>query len=59
MGMCVGFIVLCCEWCHITTYIMVCLLAGADVVSGGHCVVLCVVALSKPLVKKCRTVEAL
>jgi len=30
---------------------MVCLLAGADVVSGGRCVVLCVVALSKRLVK--------
>ena len=57
--MCVGFIVLCCEWCHITTYIMVCLLAGADVVSRGRCVDLCVVALSKPLVKKRRTVEAL
>ena len=40
-------------------YIMVCLLAGADVVSGGRCVALCVVALSKPLVKKCHTVEAL
>ena len=38
---------------------MVCLLAGADVVSGGRCMVLCVVALSKPLVKKCHTVEAL
>jgi len=59
MGMCIGSIVQCYEWCHTTTYIMVCLLAGADVVSGGRCVVLCVVALSKPLVKKCRTVEAL
>ena len=36
------------EW---FVYIMVCLLVGADVVSGGRCVVLCVVVLSQPLVK--------
>jgi len=41
----------CYEWCLSTTYILVCLLAGAGVMPGGRCVVFCVMALSQPLVK--------
>ena len=48
----------CYECCLNTTYIVVCLLAGADVMPGGRCVVFCVMALSESLVK-CRTVDAL
>jgi hypothetical protein len=48
----------CYEWCLSTTYIMVCPLVGADVMSESRCVVFCVMALSQPLVK-CRSVDAL
>ena len=36
------------EW-YLSTYILVCLLAGAGVMPGGHCVVFCVKALLQPL----------
>jgi hypothetical protein len=39
----------CYEWYLSTTYILVCLLAGAGVMPGGHCVVFCVKALLQPL----------